>query len=85
MKQEIIKFDDKRLENVRLVSLTSDVDVNEFYAEYLLANNDFFKYIQNKNISKSKNYLKKVLKQKIEDMKSSNFKNDGTHYAFSFF
>lgn len=82
MQQEIINFRNERLRDVRLISLTSNVDVNEFYAGYLLDNNDFFKYIQNKDITKSKVFLKKILRQKIEDMRNSKFKNDGVIMPF---
>lgn len=80
---EILSFNHERLKNVRLVSFTADIDVNAFYADFLISNNKILSYIQEDNESDAKDYLKDVIKQKLELMKISNFlKNDGVMMPF---
>ena len=80
---EDIKFEDKRLKNVKLIQMIDKRDINLLYAEYLLSNDNFFQYLQDKtNISNSKKYLVRVLQQKIKKMHNSKLKNDGVIMPF---
>lgn len=80
---EVLKFNHDRLKNVRLITFTNMVDVNEFYADFLIKNNRIFNYLQEKDISESKKYLRDVLLQKITLMdRQTKIKNDGVMMPF---
>lgn len=80
---EVLNFDHERLKKVRLVTFTDDRDVNDFYADFLIENNKLLSYIQESDKTEAKEFLKDIIKQKLDYMKNNNFlKNDGVMMPF---
>ena len=80
---EVLNFEHERLKKVRLVTFTDDRDVNDFYADFLIENNKLLSYIQENDKTEAKEFLKDIIKQKLDNMKINNLlKNDGVMMPF---